>query len=424
MTTNTPGDAVPASSTAPEAAQVLPLTGITVLDIGHVLAGPFASYQLALLGAEVIRVEPVDSTDFVRRHGGTAEMKAAGLGASFLSQNAGKRSAAINLKDPRGIELVGRLAARSDVMLQNFRPGVAARLGIGFDAIAELNPRIIYLSLSGYGESGPLAHAPAYDHILQGLSGMMAMTGTPDSGPMRVGFPIVDYIAGQTAAGAVLAALLQRDRNGAGAQHLTVSMLDSIVSLMAAYAVDHQTTGQSRGLEGNKAFSGSPFSDRFETADGQLVVTANTADQALRLCNATGKSDLTIHVRRELAGETLTEEDRARIGAGLKAAFLERPAAEWEVLLNRAGVPSAHVRSLAQVLEHPQLTHNRLMRELAVPELGLSVSVPHLPFSSSGWRRGPLAPAPTLGRDTSAVLSELALGESEIDALRAEGVIG
>lgn len=424
MTINTPGAAVPASSTAPEMPPVLPLSGVTVLDIGHVLAGPFASYQLALLGARVIRVEPINSKDFVRRHGGTPEMKAAGLGASFLSQNAGKQSIAIDLKDPRGIELVKRLASGSDVMLQNFRPGVVDRLGIGFEAMAALNPKIIYLSLSGYGESGPLAHAPAYDHILQGLSGMMAMTGTAESGPMRVGFPIVDYIAGQTAATAVLAALLQRDRNSAGAQHLTVSMLDSIVSLMAAYAVDHQTTGQSRGLEGNKAFSNSPFSDRFETAEGQLVVTANTSEQALRLCNAIGKSELTEFVRRERTGEALTQADNETIAAALKSAFLERPAAEWEELLNKAGVPSAHVRSLAQVLEHPQLVHNQLMRELPVPELGASVSVPHLPFQSSSWSRGPLAPAPTLGRDTRAVLLAAGVAGSEIAILLAKGVVG
>lgn len=402
----------------------MPLSGIKVLDVGHVLAGPFASYQLGLLGAEVIRVEPVDSKDFVRRHGGTAAMKEAGLGASFLSQNANKQSVAVNLKDPRGIALVKQLAAGADVMLQNFRPGVAARLGIGFEAIAEINPKIIYLSLSGYGESGPLAHAPAYDHILQGLSGMMAMTGTPESGPMRVGFPIVDYIAGQTAASVVLAALLQRERNAAGAQHLTVSMLDSIVSLMAAYAVDHQTSGQSRGLEGNKAFSGSPFSDRFETADGQLVVTANTPDQSLRLCKAIGKSHLAEFVHREIAGNVLTQADTEAIGVALKDAFLQRPAAEWEDLLNQAGVPSAHVRSLAEVLEHPQLIHNQLMRELPVPELDTSVGVPHLPFQSSSWSRGPLAPAPTLGRDTRAVLLAAGVVESDIEILFADGVVG
>lgn len=420
MTNTDPADA----GAPPSAPQAMPLSGVTVLDVGHVLAGPYASYQLALLGADVVRVEPVGSKDFVRRHGGTPEMKARGLGASFLSQNAGKRSIALNLKDPRGIALVKRLAAGADVMLQNFRPGVVDRLGIGFADISALNPKIIYLSLSGYGETGPLAHAPAYDHILQGLSGMMAMTGTPESGPMRVGFPIVDYIAGQTAVTAVLAALLQRDRHGAEAQHLTVSMLDSIVSLMAAYAVDHETTGNSRGLEGNKAFSGSPFSDRFETAEGQLVVTANTPDQALRLCEATGTPQLAEYVRREAAGETLGEVDNRAIAAALKAAFATRPAADWEVLLNQAGVPSAHVRSLAQVLSHPQTVHNDLMHPLSVPELATHVSVPHLAFQSTSWRRGELSPAPTLGRDTRAVLLAAGLEESEIAALFADGVVG
>jgi len=263
-----------------------PLAGLKVLDATHVLAGPFATYQLALLGAGVIRVERYDGDDFVRHHGGTAAMKAHGLGASFLSQNACKRSIAINLKDKRGVAAFHRLAAGADVVMENFRPGVVDRLGIGFAEISALNPRVIYCSLSGYGPTGPLAAAPAYDHILQGISGMMAMTGTPQSGPMRVGFPIVDYIAGQTAVSAILSALAHRDRNAAKAQHLEVPMLDTIVSLMAAYAVDYETTGSLRGLNGNEAFSNSPFSDRFDTADGQIVVTANTPAQAHRLCDA------------------------------------------------------------------------------------------------------------------------------------------
>lgn len=406
---------------ASDGSGVLPLSGVTILDATHVLAGPFATYQLALLGAEVVRVERPAGDDFVRRHGGTDGMKAHGLGASFLSQNACKRSVTIDLKDPRGADLFRRLTGKADVVIENFRPGVVDRLGIGFSAIAELNPRIVYCSLSGYGPDGPLAGAPAYDHILQGISGMMAMTGTPESGPMRVGFPIVDYVAGQTAAFAVVAGLMHRDRHGAGAQHLHVPMLDSIVSLMGAYAVDFETTGVLRGLQGNEAFSNSPFSDRFDAADGQIVVTANTPAQANRLCDAIGRPDL-----KTVAGQGggPTAEQREEIARALRGAFASASAEEWERRLAEADVPAAKVRTLAEILAHPQLRRSGLMRELEAPEIGRTVHVPGSPIRSDSWPPRTLAPAPTLGRDVEAVLEAAGLTASEIRQMRAGKVIG
>ncbi|MBZ8135482.1 CaiB/BaiF CoA-transferase family protein, partial [Afifella sp. IM 167] len=400
----------------------LPLTGIKVLDLSHVIAGPFATYQLGLLGAEVTRVERIAGDDFVRTHGGTAAMKEKGLGASFLSQNASKKSVAINLKDPRGSELVLKLAKRADIVMENFRPGVVERLGVGFDAVAAVNPKIVYCSLTGYGPTGPLSGAPAYDHIVQGHSGMMAMTGSPESGPMRVGFPIVDYIAGQSAVIAILAALMQRDRHGAGAQHLTVPMLDSLVSLMGAYAVAHETSGVLRGLQGNEAFSNSPFSGRFDTAGGHIVVTANTVPQARRLCEAIGRADLAAHVDAAAAKGGYGEAETEEIGAALRAAFVSESAEEWEARLTAANVPAAAVRTLAEILAHPQMRENGLMRNLAVPELGMNVQVPGLPFRSGGWGEAALEPAPTLGRDTEAVLEGEGLTEAEIRVLRDEGV--
>lgn len=401
----------------------LPLSGIRVLDASHVLSGPFASYQLALLGADVIRVERIDGDDFVRHHGGTDAMKSVGLGASFLSQNACKRSIAINLKDPRGVDVFLRLARDADVLMENFRPGVVDRLGVGFATVASLNPKIVYCSLTGYGPSGPLAKAPAYDHILQGISGMMAMSGTRDSGPMRVGFPIVDYIAGQTAAFAILAALTQRDRHAAGPQHLQVPMLDSLVALMSAYAIDHETTGNLRGLEGNQAFSNSPFSDRFDTADGQIVVTANTPAQADRLCDAIGRPDLKPGTESNSSGGAISADQRSEIAQALRDAFATASAQVWEQRLMVASVPASKVRTLGEALAHPQMAEGRLMRELPVPEVGLSVHVPGLPFRTDGWPARDLEPAPTLGRDTSAVLAESGYAQSDIAELRAAGVI-
>lgn len=390
-----------------------PLHGQRVLDASHVIAGPFATYQLGLLGADVIRVERIAGDDFVRTHGGTADMKAHGLGASFLSQNACKASIAINLKEARGVEIFKRLAARADVVMENFRPGVVDRLGIGFADIAALNSRIVYCSLTGFGPTGPLAGAPAYDHIVQGISGLMAMTGTTESGPMRVGFPIVDYIAGQTAVTAILAALIQRDRHGAGPQHLSVPMLDSLVAMMGAYAVDLQATGALRGLQGNEAFSNSPFSGRFDSADGQLVVTANTPAQAQRLAEAIG--------RPELGGPGAGESGEIR--DALQAAFLEATALNWEERLSAADVPAAAVRLLADILAHPQLRETGLMQPLEVPETGDRVRVAGLPFRSDCWEPRPLDPAPTLGRDTDSVLLEAGFAAGEIAQLRDDGVV-
>ncbi|HUF57233.1 MAG TPA: CoA transferase [Thermohalobaculum sp.] len=404
------GDAAATGGSAP------PLAGVRVLDASHVLAGPFATYQLALLGADVARVERIAGDDFVRTHGGTEAMKAAGLGASFLSQNACKRSIALDLKDARGVAVFRRLAADADVVMENFRPGVVDRLGIGFDAIRAVNDRVVYCSLSGYGPSGPLAGSPAYDHILQGICGMMAMTGTAESGPMRVGFPIVDYIAGQTAATAILAALMRRDRHGGGAQHLDVPMLDSIVSLMAAYAVDQETTGRLRGLEGNEAFSNSPFSGRFDTTDGQLVVTANTPPQARRLAAATGLPE----GAADAGGDPAR---RAEVRRMLENAFSGASADEWEARLAEAHVPAAKVRTLAEALDHPQLRGRGLMRALAVPETGQTVHVPGLPFAQAGWRDPELTPAPTLGRDTDDLLRTAGYSEGEIEDLRASGIV-
>jgi crotonobetainyl-CoA:carnitine CoA-transferase CaiB-like acyl-CoA transferase len=369
-----------------------PLTGIRILDLTHVLAGPYATGQLALMGAEVIRVERPNSDDFVRRHGGTQEMKDAGLGASFLSQNSGKRSIVLDLKDPDQRAQLLDLAETADVMVENFRPGVVERLGVGFDDIRARRGDIIYASLNGYGADGPLSDRPAYDHILQGISGLMAMTGDAGSGPMRVGLPIVDYVAGQALVSALLGALLQRARKPGEAQRLSVSMLDAMTTFMGAYAIHHETTGQLRGLEGNRAFADTPFSGRFDTSEGALVVTANTPAQAKRLCEAIG--------RPELANAA----DDAAISDALNAIFLTKDAQAWEDILSAASVPAARVRTLAEALDHPQMADSTAWLPLTVPELNMTVRAPTLPFRAP-WAPTELAPVPTLGAQTDTVLA-------------------
>lgn len=377
-----------------DAATSGPLTGITVLDLTHVLAGPYATGQLALMGAEVIRIERPGGDDFVRTHGGTSAMKAKGLGASFLSQNAGKKSILLNLKDSHDRAQCHALAARADIVVENFRPGVAARLGMGFDTLKARKPDIIYASLSGYGPDGPLANRPAYDHILQGISGLMAMTGTPESGPMRAGLPIVDYVAGQALVAALLASLLQRARVPGTAQRLHVSMLDAMTTLMGAYALHHQTTGALRGLEGNRAFADTPYSGRFETAEGALVITANSPAQAARLCAALDHPDLA------------EETDADTVAAALRDIFKTRSARDWDTLLAQANVPAAPVLTLAEALAHPQMADSPAWPPLPVPELGIELRAPGLPFRAP-WAARRLPPVPLMGADTEAVLNTL-----------------
>ncbi|WP_281858374.1 CaiB/BaiF CoA transferase family protein [Litoreibacter halocynthiae] len=368
-----------------------PLTGIRILDLTHVLAGPYATGQLALMGAEVIRVERPGGDDFVRTHGGTQAMRDAGLGASFLSQNSGKKSVVLDLKSKAGLDAALSLVAEADVLVQNFRPGVADRLGLGFDATTSRKPDLIYASLSGYGPDGPLASRPAYDHILQGVSGLMAMTGCPESGPLRVGIPIVDYVAGQSLVAAILAALLQRGKQPLKPQELHVSMLDAMTNLMGAYAVNHQTTGALRGLDGNRAFSDSPFSGRFDCAEGQLVITANTPAQTRRLCLALGRPEL-------------AQSDPETVTQTLTQIFATQPAGHWDTVLAEADVPAGPVLSLDETLAHPQMQNSPCWHDLPVPELDQTVRVPGLSFRAP-WAPTKLDPAPTFGRDTDEITS-------------------
>lgn len=375
-----------------------PLSGIRVLDLTHVLAGPYATGQLALMGAEVIRVERPENDDFVRHHGGTEEMRAKGLGASFLSQNSGKKSIELDLKSSSGRATFLDLAATADIVTENFRPGVTERLGVGYDTLRARRENIIYASLTGFGPDGPLAGRPAYDHILQGICGLMAMTGTAESGPMRVGMPIADYVAGQVLVSALLAALLERARHPAAPQRLHVSMLEAMTTLMGTYALNYETTGQLRGLDGNRAFSDSPFSGRFDTLDGQLVITANTPSQAARLCATLGRPDL-------------LDAPAPEAETALKSLFLAKTATDWEALLADANVPAAKILTLANIMAHPQLSQSPAWCAMTQPEIGKTLRVPALPFRAP-WVPTYLAPAPTCGCDTAEILATVSPQES------------
>lgn len=398
------------------------LEGVRILDASHVVAGPFASYQLGLMGADVIRVDRIDGNDFVRHHGGTEDMKRAGLGASYICQNAGKACIQMNYKHPRGVDIFKRLAATADVVLENFRPGVMERLGLGYESIRSAKPDIIYCSLTGYGPDGPLSHAPAYDHIVQGVSGLMSTTGTPETGPLRSGIPITDYLAGLNAALAILSALYHHRATGEG-QHLQVSMLASTLPVLGAAIADYQTTGQLRDLMGNQPFSDSPFAGRFETSDGRIVVTANTNRQAVSLLATLGIATLDAECAAVTAGQTLTPHQKKKAKQTLEDRFAEKDTDTWVELLTEASVPAGRVSSIAHILAHPQLDAIGNMDEVATGVEDRKVRVPGLAFHGDKVAKSRLPQPERAGQSTARVLRDLGFDAETIDELARAGIV-
>jgi crotonobetainyl-CoA:carnitine CoA-transferase CaiB-like acyl-CoA transferase len=327
------------------------MEGMRVVDLSHVIAGPTCGFYLAHYGAEVIKVEPPGRGDVLRTGGGKAAVDE-GVSVGFATINAGKRSAAIDLKSPEGLAAVRELARGADVFIENFRPGVVERLGLSYDAIRAINPRVVYASISGYGQEGEWSPRGAYDHVVQAFTGMMSLQGGEGDPPVKVGFPVIDAAAGMTAAQAVLAALLRRERSGEGA-YLDVSMVQAAVQLMLSPAVLAEHEGRDRPRPGNRGFSGSPGAATFRCADGWIATAANTPAQFRTLCHALGvesvlHDDALLDVAALGAGAGfVVPRDVPALHARLEAAFAVRSAAALESALAAAGVPAARVRSLS-----------------------------------------------------------------------------
>ncbi|MFZ5781454.1 MAG: CaiB/BaiF CoA transferase family protein [Pseudomonadota bacterium] len=397
----------------------LPLQGVRVLEFASVIAGPYCSYMLTLLGAETIKIERPSQGDWMRRQGGDQALVAAGLGSGFLSCNAGKRSVTLNLKDPRGVAIAREIAAGVDVLIENWRPGTAGRLGVSFDDIKAVNPRVVYCSISGFGQDGPMGPRRAYDHIIQAVSGIMSVTGTPETAPSRTGPPLVDYLTGLSAALAVVAALRERDRTGE-AQHVDVGMLDCAVASMGSILSAYLNGGVPAAPIGNAAASGSPSSGMFETRTSPLAVVANTEAQHAALCRVLELPDLLTDPRfREPAARKQNQGAlRALIGARLTA----RPAIEWEGLLAAAGVPCGAVRSVPELLEEEQVAARDLLRRLPLPRQDRVAALSTAGFKLNGRRLAPEHPPPLLAADSEDVLAELGYDAVQREALRKDGV--
>ena len=398
-----------------------PLAGVRVVDLSHALAGPFCTYHLGLLGAEVIKVERPLLGDDMRHYTEHAGLKM--MSAPFVATNAGKRSITLDLKSPRAREVLDRLLAAGDVLVENFRPGVAARLGLDWDTVKEVNPRLVYCSVSGFGQEGPLKDRAAYDHIVQAMSGIMSVNGEPDGEPLKMGGPGIDIFSGFAAAYAILAALLQRERAGPGAPgtRVDVAMLDSAMVLMAPLIATYFMSGVPPRRVGNRGFRTVVTSDTFETRDGHLAIGANHQSQFVKLCAVLGVPDLATDPR--FSEHAARVANAAELRQRLTDLIATREADELEALLAAEEVPVSKVRDIPEITAHPHLADRGIFVNAAVAGLAEPARLVGAGFSFDHDGPGEPGPVPALGEHTDAILAELGFSTIEVSALRRAGAL-
>jgi crotonobetainyl-CoA:carnitine CoA-transferase CaiB-like acyl-CoA transferase len=400
-----------------------PLSHIRVLDLSRVLAGPWAGQNMADLGAEVIKVERPEAGDDSRAFGPPWVKDGRGRdtrdSAYFTSANRGKKSITANIAAPDGQAIVRQLAAASDVLIENYKYGDLARYGLGYEDLRKLNPRLIYCSLTGFGQTGPFRERPGYDFMIQGMGGMMSVTGEPGGTPQRAGVPVADIITGMYASIAICAALAHRAETGIG-QHLDLALLDSQIALLAYQNTNYFATGTPPGRIGNLHPNIVPYQP-FRTADGDVIIACGNDNLYRKFCAAAGCSALAEDPRFASNGKRV--ENRAELTRLLAEVFAKRSTREWVALLDAAGVPNGPINDVAQVFDEPQVKARGIRIELEHASGGRLPSVASpMRFSDTPleYRRAP----PLLGEHTEEVLSGL-LGKSdtEIAALRTAGII-
>jgi crotonobetainyl-CoA:carnitine CoA-transferase CaiB-like acyl-CoA transferase len=403
------------------------LTRTRVLDLSRIFAGPWAAQMLADFGADVIKVERPRRGDDVRQQGHRVkdrEGRETSETSSFLAMNRGKRSVTIDLASPVGQDLIRRLAQECDVLIENFKAGDLRRYGLDYDALSRVNPRLVYCSITGFGQSGPYSHLPGYDPIFQSMSGLMSVTGNPDDepggGPQKVGYSIADITAGLYAAIAILAALNYRDTVSGKGQYIDLALLDAQVAAMSHVAMNYLVSGRLQERLGTASPITCPW-QTFKCAEGDITIAVGNDSQFARFCEVLGKPALASDPR--FSTNPMRATNRKTLVPMLEEALLARSAREWYEAFEAAGVPSGPTYDFRQVFEDPQIRHRGLLTEMAHPLAGAVPMVANpIKFSDTPieYRR----PPPLLGEHTREVLRDvLRLDEAEVDALAREGAI-
>ncbi|HKA56716.1 MAG TPA: CoA transferase [Candidatus Binatia bacterium] len=384
----------------------LPLDHIRVIDLTRARSGPTCVRQLADMGAQVIKVEQPDDEEGVSRHN-----------SDFQNLHRNKRSLVLNLKDPRGLAILKQLVTKADVLVENYRPDVKKRLGIDYADLRPLNPRLIYASISGFGQTGPYKDRPGYDQIAQGLGGLMSITGPPGGGPWRVGIPVADLSAGLLAAQGVLVALIERERSGEG-QWIHTSLLEAMVSMLdfqaTRWLIDKEVPPQA----GNNHPTGIP-TGTFKVKDGHINIAASGQHMWKRLCDALGATELYEDARFSTPGRRSRNRDALTVA--LEEKLQAKTSAAWIAILNAAGVPCGPILTIDQVFADEQVQHLRLAREIDHPQLG-ATQILGLPVTLSRTPGALRTPTPEKGEHSDEILRELGLSAEEIRRLHEEGV--
>jgi crotonobetainyl-CoA:carnitine CoA-transferase CaiB-like acyl-CoA transferase len=392
-----------------------PFEGISIIDITHVLAGPFAAYQLAVLGADVIKVEHPDEPDQSRETGTDSMLNRRNMGTSFLTQGSNKRSITLDLKTEEGREILKKLVARSDVLVENYRPGAFEALGLGWEAMRKINPRLIYCSISAFGQNGTRREQTAYDHVIQASSGIMAATGTEEVNPIKVGVPAVDYATGTMGAFALAAALFQRERTDEG-QHIDLAMLGVAMMMQASLLTGYFRNGTEPKPHGNKQ----PFATNsaYEAEEGIVMIGASNIRQQARFWRAVERPDMI------KTGNEARLDDREREAAVIADIIKTKTAHEWEAYFQARHVPAARVRTMPEALADPHFAGRRVFHHFnEMPGIDGPLGVPLAAFKFAHGGPSIEHPPHEMGQDTDAVLGELGYSAADIAQLRKARVV-
>jgi crotonobetainyl-CoA:carnitine CoA-transferase CaiB-like acyl-CoA transferase len=392
-----------------------PFEGIRIIDITHVLAGPFAAYQLAVLGADVIKVEHPDEPDQSREGGTDRALNRQNMGTSFLTQGSNKRSITLDLKRAEGRDILRKLVAGADVLVENYRPGAFEALGLGYEALAAINPRLIYCSISAFGQDGVRREQTAYDHVIQATSGIMASTGTEEVNPIKIGAPAVDYATGTMGAFALASALFQRERTGKG-QHIDLAMLGVAMMMQASLMAGFLRNGTEPKPHGNKQ----PFATNsaYDAKEGMVMIGASNIRQQARFWRAVERPDM---IKTDNEARV---DDREREAAIIADIIKTKTADEWEAYFQARHVPAARVRTMAEALADPHFAARRVFHEFdSVPGIDGPVGVPLAAFKFAHGGPSIERPPRQMGADTDAVLQELGYGADDIAGFHAKRVI-